>query len=311
MTDASSDEIRARRHQSARRASPSTPSSTSSNFVSYVRPRSGASPSCFVISSRSQAQRCLRVSRARPARTSLRSGSLGFRKARRAPRTASCQRSSGSKLPLSNSSTSLPRLGSRRPRTYVVACADLLWLTPLTSARQTSGLRASTSSSCRNRRRTFGSANSPSDGSWSRRAPNQSRSDIEPSSRSNSWTKATRLGVMEDLLGHPGIPVVWLSQPVGLRGGVVEQCHVAPRCPGLALVLSLDHLLLPVIGRSPFLLDGKPNEFAVAHDASERAVAKGVQGLPVRCHRIQDGLALRVPGDVGLHRHLPYSATVR
>src|ERR1700694_4489016 len=95
--------------------------------------------------------------------------------------------------------------------------------------------------------------------------------------------------------------------------GVASSSNVIwlPGVRVLPLVLSLDHLLLPVIGRSPFLLDGKPNEFAVPHDAPERAVAKRVQGLLVRCHSTQDGLVLRVLGDVGLHRHLPYSAIAR
>jgi hypothetical protein len=85
---------------------------------------------------------------------------------------------------------------------------------------------------------------------------------------------------------------------------------LAPRYPGLALDLSLDHLV-PVIGRSPLLLDGEPDKFAVPHDAPERAVAKGVQGLFVRRHGTEDRLAFVVSGLSGHHRHLPYSATVR
>src|SRR5260370_40685209 len=57
--------------------------------------------------------------------------------------------------------------------------------------------------------------NSSRTGSRLRAHSNQSRREIESRSRSNSCRKARRLGVMEDLRGPPGIPAVWLSQPVG------------------------------------------------------------------------------------------------
>src|SRR5438132_11921231 len=137
--------------------------------------------------------------------------------------------------------------------------------------------------------------NSLRTGSRWRASSNQLRRHIESRSRSNSCRKAKRLGTMDRPPWSSGHPSCLAQSARGLIGWRRREMSLAPRCPGLAIALPLDHLLVfSAIGRSPFLLDGKPNEFAVAHDASERAVANGFQGLPVRCHGTQDGLALEV-----------------
>src|SRR3984893_14348703 len=147
-------------------------------------------------------------------------------------------------------------------------------------------------------------------GSRWRASSNQLRRHIESRSRSNSCRKAKRLGTMDRPPWSSGHPSCLAQSARGLIGWRRRGMSLAPRCPGLALLLPLDHLL-SVIGRSPFLLDSNPNEFAVSHDAPERALPKGIQGLLVRCHSTQDGLALEVAVAVAVHRLFPSSATVR
>jgi len=87
----------------------------------------------------------------------------------------------------------------------------------------------------------------------------------------------------------PGIPVVWLSQPVVLDGMCPWDGLPAARVPPLAVTA----LVASFERRPPLLFDRKEHELALLHDASERAVTQAAKGSLICRKCAQDGCTPR------------------